>query len=119
MKGRNRKQINQGFTLVELMIAVLILGILIGIAVPLFNKSNDFTSETACFANQKTINQASLRWRMENGTSDQAYPPDVRQLAEDGYILEVPSCGGYAFTEIDPVTGLTSCPDGGKHVLSR
>jgi len=107
----------EGFTLVELMIVVLILGILVGIAVPLYNASRERTEETACLSNQRLINKALEEWRMERGTMSKPYPADVQQLVDDGYLRHVPACKGHPFTKIDDATGLTECPAGGRHVL--
>ena len=106
-----------GFTLVELMIVVLILGILVGIAVPLYNASRERAAESACLSNQRVINKASMEWGMERGTVSRPFAADVRQLVLDGYLQNVPECNGNPFTTIDSTTGLTECPSGGRHVL--
>lgn len=106
-----------GFTLVELMIVVLILGILVGIAVPLYNASQERAAESACLSNQRVINKASMEWGMERGTVSRPFAADVQQLVDDGYLRHVPACKGHPFTKIDDATGLTECPAGGRHVL--
>ena len=58
-----------GFTLVELMVTVLILGILVTTAVGLFNTAIQKADRTACTANVETINLAIARAALISGQS--------------------------------------------------
>ena len=63
MKKLNRKS---GFTLVEIMIVVLIIGILMAIAVPNFIRARESSRRSSCIANLKQIDSAKEQWAMDN-----------------------------------------------------
>jgi type II secretion system protein G len=61
------KRNNKGFTLVELMVVLLILGILVAIAIPIYNSTQKNAKVKACNANIRTINGAISQCAAENG----------------------------------------------------
>jgi prepilin-type N-terminal cleavage/methylation domain-containing protein len=56
------KRNNKGFTLVELMVVLLIIGILIAIAIPIYNSTQAKAKEKACQANLRTIDGAITQY---------------------------------------------------------
>ena len=63
----NRIRKSKGFTLVEIMIVVLIIGILMAIAVPNFIKARQGSRQKTVIANLKQIDSAKEQWAMETG----------------------------------------------------
>ncbi len=63
----NRIRKTKGFTLVEIMIVVLIIGILMAIAVPNFIKARSNSRLQTVIANLKQIDSAKEQWAMETG----------------------------------------------------
>ena len=80
MKMRSKMQNEKGFTLVELMVVVVILGILVAIAVPVYKNVTDNANRKAVEANLRTIDGAIMQYQaVNNGTS----PTATTQIAPD------------------------------------
>jgi prepilin-type N-terminal cleavage/methylation domain-containing protein len=68
---RNNQNIFQtGFTLVELMVVVAVLGILVAIAVPIYSSSTEAAKIATDEANLRILNSASVMYRIDSGFID-------------------------------------------------
>lgn len=84
---------NEGFTLVELMVVVLIIGILVAIAVPIFNAAKSSAQQKTCFANQRTIEGAAQQYAAATGSLPAAATVNASHpLVVNGYIKTPPIC---------------------------
>ena len=93
------KKARHGFTLVEIMIVVLIIGILLAIAVPNFIKARESSRTKSCIANLKQIDSAKEQYAMDNKLNDADPIPAGALWAVGGYIKSEPECpSGGAYT---------------------
>jgi prepilin-type N-terminal cleavage/methylation domain-containing protein len=63
MKTNTAKK--QGFTLVEIMIVVAIIGLLAAIAIPNFVKARTTSQQNACINNLRLIDASEQQWALE------------------------------------------------------
>ena len=60
---------NKGFTLVEIMIVVVIIGLLAAMAIPAFQKVRASSQDKAVLNNMRQLGAAADQYFLENGTS--------------------------------------------------
>lgn len=81
-----RKHAPGGYTLIELMIVMVIIGILVALAVPSFQQSAVKAREAALRQNLQTIRTVLDQHHADKGV----YPPSLETLVEAGYLRQVP-----------------------------
>ncbi|NLG85608.1 MAG: prepilin-type N-terminal cleavage/methylation domain-containing protein [Firmicutes bacterium] len=77
-----------GFTLIELVVVVLIIGVLASIAVPHLASAWDDAKASACKANMKQIEAALELYYFEHGE----YPTETNFTAENLKLKSAPTC---------------------------
>ena len=93
MLNRIRKMLKQqeGFTLVELMIVVVILGIISGIGIQQYGKVQERARDAADDANKRIITSAAQMYiMMENVADDELNSVTMANLISAGYLDDYP-----------------------------
>jgi prepilin-type N-terminal cleavage/methylation domain-containing protein len=83
-----------GFTLVEIMIVVAIIGLLAAIAIPNFVKARTTAQKNACINNLRQIDGAKEQWALENKKTQTDSPDMAALVGATSYIKVTPTCPG-------------------------
>lgn len=103
----------KGFTLVEIMIVVAIIGMLAAIAIPNFVKARNTAQANACISNMKQIDGGVQQWALERGKKD-ADAIDATGVAEYVKGKKLPTCpagGDYIFAGNVGTEPSVTCPN--------
>jgi prepilin-type N-terminal cleavage/methylation domain-containing protein len=105
----NRKS---GFTLVEIMIVVAIIGLLAAIAIPNFVKARGTAQKNACINNLRQIDGAKEQWALETKQVQGATcaTTDIDNYIKGGVPTSCPGGGAYTVGAVGtpPVCNLAS-----------
>ncbi|MGH9368430.1 MAG: type II secretion system protein [Thermoanaerobaculia bacterium] len=91
MSLRSRHRGSKGFTLLELLVVMTIIGILAAIAVPALRDSPQRAREATLREDLFTLRSVIDQYHGDKGV----FPPDLETLVSDGYLRKIP---------VDPMT---------------
>jgi prepilin-type N-terminal cleavage/methylation domain-containing protein len=100
----NKTSRKAGFTLVEIMIVVAIIGLLAAIAIPNFIKARATSQQNACINNLRQIDGAINQWALEAGKSNGAAIGGVATIS--------------AYIKLNANSSVPGCPAGGTYTTT-
>jgi prepilin-type N-terminal cleavage/methylation domain-containing protein len=109
MKIKGFGSIRRGFTLLEILIVVAILGILVALAMPNFLKSRTQARKQTCIENISQIETAKQLWGVEKGKVDGDTPTEADLVGDSGYIKKMPVCAGGGEYRFNAIGATATC----------
>lgn len=109
-----KRQSKAGFTLVEIMIVVAIIGLLAAIAIPNFVRARTTAQKNACINNLRQVDGAKEQWALENKkvTGDTVGNSDITPYLKGSTMPNCPSSGSYTPNAVGTTPSCSKSGDG-------
>jgi general secretion pathway protein G len=90
--ARRARSTANGYTLIELLIVLAIIGLLVSIALPRYQYARERAREAVLRENLTRLRELLDQYKSDKGK----YPTSLRTLVDEGYLRKMP---------VDPITG--------------
>jgi len=104
----NKKRIS-GFTLVEIMVVIGIIGLILSMAIPNFINARKKARAKVCVNNLHQIHGAKQQWALDTDAAESATPNSTNLSS---YLEEWPSCPASGNYGINAVNAIPTCDIG-------
>lgn len=114
----NKSKSNQGFTLVEIMIVVVIIGLLAAMAIPAFQKVRASSQDKAVLNNLRQLSSAADQYFLEKGASSVSSTELVGTNSSQ-YIKQIQTVANETYTStINQGLGVTAAGVAGARTIT-
>jgi prepilin-type N-terminal cleavage/methylation domain-containing protein len=114
--ARNQFRRQRGFTLLEIMIVVAIIGTILAIAIPNFVKSRSLAQYNICIANLAQIEAAKQIYGVENGKINGDDVAESDLIGPELYLDHMPECPSGGVYSINQIGDVSSCTIAGHEI---
>jgi len=108
MSGYVRRS-RSGFTLVEIMIVVLIIGILLAVAVPNFFTAREKSRRRTCQTNLRHIDEAKQQYATQHGTTLSTVLQMSDLAGNNGFLRYTPECPAGGTYSVETLGDVPTC----------
>ena len=99
-----------GFSLLEILIVIAIIGMILGIAIPAYIRYREYSQAQICTHNLSEIIYAKEQWAMDNYKSPETSPPESELVGMGSWLKSMPECplgGSYSIMDLDTLPTCT------------
>jgi prepilin-type N-terminal cleavage/methylation domain-containing protein len=113
LKTQLRRVPSSGFTLVEIMVVVAIIGLLTSIAIPNFARARTDTQRKVCIQQLKQIETAKQLWGLETGKTAGDTPTQAEIMGPGLFLKTILTCPAGGTYTINAIGTNATCTEPG------